>query len=412
MAEEKSDSEKRRGELRREAEEMLHRAPTGEAEADDRGARELVHELQVYQLELEMQNEELHQAQLRLQTARDRYQELYDFAPVGYFTLDASRQIHEVNLTGADLLDAAKQTLKGQPFSRFIQAEDQEAFHLHCRQASNTQEVQVCEVRLEKTDGSSFYAELETVAELRLDGSSGPLYVAVSDITWRKQAEEQMREYQKQLRALAHALTVSEEKERQRLAADLHDQASQTLVLAQMKTRLLRRQTDSGIATEHLDEISDQLDQLDQAIHSLIFELSPPVLHQMGLEAAVEWLAEHFRNQGVLQVEVEDDKQPKPLDEDLRPLTFRTVRELLMNVIKHAGMDQARVCMRRQEDMLHIEVIDGGIGFDAGRQQAGQGFGLFSIRERMEFIGGRCHLRSASGQGTQVTLEVPLSRKG
>ena len=411
MSEELASPEKN-DELRQQAKKKRQLEPVDESTLDGMSKRTLVHELLVRQVEREMQNEELRQAQLELQAAHDRYAELYDFAPVGYITLDAQRRIMEANLTIADMLDTGKQALIGQPFSRFVHAEGQDAFHLHCRRASRTQEVQVCEVQLKKADGHTFHAELETLTTLHQDGSPGPLHVAVSDTTWRKQAEAQMREYQDQLRALAHALAVSEEQERQRIAADLHDQASQTLVLAQMKTGKLRQQAAPGIATEHLDEIFGLLDQLDQAIHSLIFELSPPVLHQVGLEAAVEWLAEHFRSQGVLQVEVEDDKEPKPLDENLRPLIFRTVRELLMNVIKHAGMDQARVCMRRQEDMLHIEVIDGGIGFDAGRQQAGQGFGLFSIRERMEFIGGRCHLRSASGQGTQVTLEVPLSRKG
>jgi signal transduction histidine kinase len=154
---------------------------------------------------------------------------------------------------------------------------------------------------------------------------------------------------------------------------------------------------------------------IEQAIghtRSLTLQLSPPILYELGLEPAVEWLAEQVEAETGLKVTVEDDGQPKPADDQIRPLMFNAVRELLVNVVKHARASSARVSLGRDGDRLRVVVADDGVGCDSGRSQSApssSGFGLFNIRERFAHLGGRFELVSEAGKGCLVTLLAPLT---
>ena len=152
--------------------------------------RDLVHELGTHQIELEIQNEELRRAQEELEASRSRYSELYDYAPVGYFTFDARGLLQEVNLTGAQLLGTERGRLLNQPFVRFIaEAGDREIFTKHCEEVLQKEGKHVCEIRLKKKDGSLLYAKLQSIAKENIDGKSGLIHTAILDITDRKEAE-------------------------------------------------------------------------------------------------------------------------------------------------------------------------------------------------------------------------------
>ena len=159
-------------------------------------------------------------------------------------------------------------------------------------------------------------------------------------------------------------------------------------------------------------EIRRLIEESIRYTRSLVFELSPPILYDLGFEPAMEWLAEHMQQQYGLVVSVEDDDLPKPLDNEARALLFRAVRELLFNVLKHAQASCARVCMRRAGEHLEIIVEDNGVGFAPDQLGASsgkiEGFGLFSIRERLNYFGGRMEIESTPGEVTRVTLSLPL----
>ncbi|MCX5719401.1 MAG: ATP-binding protein [Nitrospirae bacterium] len=144
----------------------------------------------------------------------------------------------------------------------------------------------------------------------------------------------------------------------------------------------------------------------------MIFELSPPILYELGIEAAVEWLAEQIKEQHNIMVEFEDDNQSKPLDDDIRVLLFQAVRELLVNVVKHSQAHKAKVSVQKDGGNIRIHVEDNGIGFDSSKiysySDRTRGFGLFSIRERLDYLGGYFTIASEPGYGTRVTLGAPL----
>ena len=144
----------------------------------------------------------------------------------------------------------------------------------------------------------------------------------------------------------------------------------------------------------------------------MTFELSPPVLYELGLEAALAWLANQMQEKYALRVGLKDDGQPKPLDNGCRVIAFRAVRELLFNIVKHARAKSATISTKREEDAVCIGIEDDGIGFDTsmhGNAASGsRGFGLFSIRERLQPLGGHIEIQSEPDRGTRVNLVLPL----
>ena len=224
--------------------------------------------------------------------------------------------------------------------------------------------------------------------------------------------QEQLVDYQWQLRRLASELSLSEERERRRVAVELHDGVGQLLALIKIKLAGLREGGEDG----GLLEVLALVDQAIAQTRSLTFELSPLVLHELGFEAALEWLAAQLRDQLRIEVEFSDDGSEKLLGEELQVALFQAARELLHNVAKHAQATRVAVSVRRDNGEICVSVADDGAGFDpaeqAQRRGTQRGFGLFSIRERLRHLGGRAEITSAVGHGTQASLWAPLADTG
>jgi len=258
----------------------------------------------------------------------------------------------------------------------------------------------------------------DSIAPIKDDnGNITGVVLVFRDATDRKKAENNLLEYQAKLKSLASVLTIIEERERRYIAAELHDQIAQSLVVSKMELEMLRESASSGELRRTLGKICNTLGQAIQDTRSLMFELSSPVLNELGLETAVaEWLDEEIQEKHGIKSQFEDDGQPKPLDDDLRALMFRNVRELLLNVVKHAHAHKVKVSIRRVGNQICVSVEDDGIGFDPGKvvateARAGGGFGLFGIQERLEILGGHIEIDSVPGHGANITLMAPLKQE-
>jgi PAS domain S-box-containing protein len=213
-----------------------------------------------------------------------------------------------------------------------------------------------------------------------------------------------------QLRALAGELTISEQRERTRLAKVLHDHLQQLLVAAKFRLAILGKGTED-LMQEAIREVEQLIDESIASSRSLTAELSPPILHEAGLNAGLEWLAKRMADRQGLLVELELEEIGQ-LPDDLKIMLFESVRELLFNVAKHSHTRSSHVNLRQVDGFLQLTVSDQGIGFDpavmskAGEE--GKGFGLFSIRERLELFGGRLEIQSAPGRGSRIFLSVPM----
>ncbi len=210
------------------------------------------------------------------------------------------------------------------------------------------------------------------------------------------------------LRRLASELTLAEQRERKNLASELHDYLAQLLVVSQFKIDQLRRNPSDHNLLQEMDSL---LDQALTYTRTLITHLSPAILFMQGLVAALHWLPEYFSKHG-LRVDVKSRIATVKLSEDRSILLFQSVRELLFNALKHAGTGEATVEIHVVEArVLRIIVADGGAGFDVEMLLAEdrKGFGLFSIRERIEGLDGTFSVLSSPGTGTRIELSVPLA---
>jgi len=246
---------------------------------------------------------------------------------------------------------------------------------------------------------------------------SGEIVDVYDDITERKNAESKILTHQEKLQSLASELSLVEERERRSIATDLHDQIGQTLSVIKMRCFELRDGLDSPDHVRQVDEIREMVKQTIQDTRSLTFELSPPVLYELGLVPAIDWLAEQFQIKHGLKCTVESDNKPKPLSQDFEIVLFRSVRELLINIVKHAEAKKVKITIRANKKNLRIRVTDDGVGISpetkAARAYKNHQFGLFNITERIRHLGGQLEMDSQSGKGTMVTLVAPLkaSRK-
>jgi PAS domain S-box-containing protein len=249
------------------------------------------------------------------------------------------------------------------------------------------------------------------------------------DITDSKEAQEHLQRWgtelqeavnlktvelvqsQERLRALTAELNLTEQRERKRLATDLHDYLAQLLVLMRMKLRQAVPLVPTGKASGLLKDADQALTQALDYTRSLVAKLAPPTLNEFGLLQSVEWLASQMRQHG-LRVEVQPAAETLSLPEDQAILLFQSVRELLYNVLKHAHTDKATVCLAiTPSSELQITVGDRGSGFDTSTLEVhgtdSTRFGLFSLKERMATMGGRVDIDSAVHRGTTVTLLLP-----
>lgn len=237
-----------------------------------------------------------------------------------------------------------------------------------------------------------------------------------TDISKLKQTERELLSYQERLRSLALEMSMVEERERRYITIELQDNLGRTLSYCRDTLKELQETvTAQGLRTS-LNEVSGLLERTIHYAKTLTYEFSTQVLYEKGLEAALQWLGNHFQQQYSLSFHFKDDQRPKPLSDETSILLYQTVRELFMNIVRHAQANNITVSIERDYKNILIKVQDDGIGFDISKissyRSEKEMFGLFSIYERLKYLGGSVQVESGTGQGTSFTLIAPLKSPG
>jgi PAS domain S-box-containing protein len=270
------------------------------------------------------------------------------------------------------------------------------------------------ELRFRRADGEDLWALVAGAPRWDQRGRYLGFLAMLSDITGRKRDEEVLLEHQRRLRLLSSELALTEERERRRLATILHDRVSQNLFMAKFKLSELAGELagepGGPQARGLLHEASDILDQSLREARSLTYELSLPILFEHGLEPALEWLAGHYLEHHGLAVRYRPPGgEEVELGEERKLVLFRAAQELLVNVLKHSGSAEAELSLERAPDGLKLTVADRGRGLPAEGEGRAQGYGLFSIQERLKGLGGSLQLHSRPGRGVRAVVVAPVS---
>ena len=344
-----------------------------------------------------------------LQESEARFRTTFESAPIGISIVDLNGRLLESNRVLQQMLGYGPEELDHMAFCNLSHPEEApRCIKLFKEMLTGKRDsYRIDYQRYLRKDGGLVWTRLRVSV---VKDASGEAYFAIGmieDITKQKRAEDEIRAYQEKLRSLASELTLVEERERRRLAIQLHENIGQILAFAQIKLGTLTAEATTSDLAADLNELRNQIDHTIQFTRSLTFELSPPTLYELGLGEAVEWLASQFQENCGTEIEVQQEPHPTPLTDEVRTILFLVVRELLTNVAKHAQAHHAKVVIEKDGDQLRIQVEDDGVGFNVAKSGAA-GFGLFSIRERLDHIGGHLKVKSKPGHGTVVTLAIPL----
>jgi PAS domain S-box-containing protein len=415
----------------------------------------LLHELQVQHLELELQNVELQAARDKVETLLETYLDLYDFAPVGYFSVDERGTILEVNLTGAALLGVERSRLVNQRLRSFVDPSSLPNFLVFFKEVFSSSGKKVCEMPLLNHRGLPFWTDFQaTPAVAHRDGRKW-CRIAISDLTKLKQEEEvrqrleamavanqklkreiaqrqkvevalkkseahyaqlfeQSRHHQEQMRHLSHQLLQTQEEERKRISRELHDEIVQTLV--SINVHLAALTVKAGANTrdfrKNITRTQRLVEKSVEIVHRFARELRPTVLDDLGLIPALESFLKDFTKRTKIHIKFKASPEVEQLNSTQRTVLYRVAQSALANIHKHSKSKEAKVIIRKLQGSIRLEIHDNGKSFDVERvlfAKRHKRLGLLGSRERVEMIGGKFGIESAPSRGTTVSAEIPIN---
>lgn len=349
-------------------------------------------------------------------------EDLYDSAPCGYHSLDATGTYVRINATELGWIGCRRDEVIGRMklcdfFTETSRVQFQKAFPQFVRTGCiGDQEYDLV--------GRNRQPRRVSISATSVRDAAGAFKMSravMFDVTDRhralealraitEQLEERVAERTRQLRAMASDLEAAEDRERRQIARDLHDDLGQTLAAASVRLADMCHDAREDVRAA-ARTVAALIDQANTSTRTLAAQLAPAVLYELGLTPALEALCEDIGRTFGLDASVHDDGHSKPLSQEARAILYRAVRELVINVAKHARTDSAVIEVGRADDRIVIRVTDAGLGYDpaALAVMPRRGLGLVSVRERLSFIGGKLEVQSLPGHGTVAILSAPLS---
>ena len=446
------------GELRRRAIHRLRKTPARAVRLENAAdTKQLIQELQIHQIELELQNEELKNSKAEIEVALERYTDLYDFAPIGYFSLDQQGLILEVNLTGAALLGMERSRLVNRRFQLFVAPERRPAFNAFLGRVFAGHERQSDEALLLNAVHAPFWAHLQATSAVTVSTVRKWCRVSVIDISARKQADaaqhriemltatskrmedeifrrqaletavkaselranrlaEHAQEMQKQMRDLTHRTIAMQEEERKELSRELHDEVVQTLIGINVNMEALRKRGSIGAPALRKKIAQNQrlVKNAVKLVHRFARGLRPSVLDDLGLIPALHGYCKSLSAETRLVIHIKAVGRIEGLDENEKAVLYRVAQAALSNVVRHAHATKVNLTIKEISGAIRMEICDNGKSFDVEKvllDKNPRRLGLIGMRERLEMVGGSVAIESASGKGTTVRAEIPFTRE-
>jgi len=373
----------------------------------------LLHELQVHQIELEMQNLELRDAQLALNDVLEHYVDLYDFSPLGYLTITDKGIISQANLTGAAMLGYTRAELMHQPLSRFVHADSCNQWYLHFNQVMKEGRLHRIELLLKRKNMPTFHAELDC---LRMrSGNKMTMRIAISDITLRKQAEDAQKLLLQENRALTHQMLQVREEERGILASELHDKLGPLLTNINWDADFILSHSDNAECRAKSENILQNIKNALDLTHDVLKNLKPVLLDILGFKAALTDMTSRWEQQTGIQCSLKLSGNTDSMQHSYSLAIFRLIQEALTNTQRHSNADCVQIEINslahgKQPARVCIKIHDNGECLDI--KTLSEGMGIIGMRERTSTMGGTFELSSPPQGGLQIAVTLPLIDSG
>lgn len=392
--------------LRTRAEAVLASRPSPPtAHADN---ELLLHELQVHQIELELQNEDLRQAQLDVEDSRDHYLYLYESAPVGYLTLDLTGTIAAANLTARTMLGAGYRKVQQTRFATFVAPADRDRWLMLLTSIKREAVANSCELALEMVGDSALEVRVDCLATSR-NGKADEILVTLTGITAGKAAERERAASAERLAQLGRHLLTAQEDARRQLAADLHQRTSASLAAITISLEVAARalqQQDYDEAGVRIEDVTALIEDTTNSVREICSHLRPPALDHAGLAYGMRAYASEYSRRTNIAVQFDCAHSEIRKAPELESILFRIFQEALTNAAKHAGCSAIAVNLQLNSAPMVLTLKDNGRGFDPKSCLATRGQGVISMREMAEYAGGRFRLKTLEGRGTEIAVEI------
>ncbi|MCD6363153.1 MAG: PAS domain S-box protein [Synergistetes bacterium] len=342
-----------------------------------------------------------------VESKKDFLQKILDVVPVPIFCEDKEGRYIGCNKAYADFMGKSVEEILSKAVTDVVPPEQAEEIFERDKKLISEGGFISEERKILHHDGTYHTVILNKTVFTDDAGDPIGLIGAFLDITEIIEAREKERQYLKKLQCLASAISLAREKERQRVAKEIHDSIGQNLALSKLRLQMLHAGIKSKEIRKQIEDIIEVLNESIQITKDLTFDLGIPVLYQLGLEATLSWLSDKFYSKYGVEVKYTYGNLSKKFPMELEAFLVRAVQELLTNVVKHAKTDFAEVKVDlKDENTIKLEVRDYGCGFDISAVE--EGYGIFSLQETVKLLGGRMEICSMEGEGTVVYILVPI----
>jgi two-component system, NarL family, sensor histidine kinase UhpB len=350
-----------------------------------------------------------HDLRLELATLRQRFQAIFELSPNAVWIAEGER-IAFVNRACMALFAAtSREDLVGRSIYSLLHPESHAIVRQEVGRALESgAALPLLHERIERLDGK--VRDVEIALAPLPDHGQTTLQMVITDITQRKHEALELARSRHALRGLSERLVEAREDERRRIARELHDDLGQRLTALKMELASLRQGLAGRAAEGRIGAMLELLDETVASVRRIAADLRPLMLDDLGLNAAIEWLARDASRRMGVEVTVRLGDGDPPLDDRASIALYRMVQEALTNVARHAHATEAQIEMRHVGDTLLLSVCDNGIGFPARAMQKEGSFGLMGIRERAFMLGGEMDVDNPPGGGGRLIVRLPLAR--
>ena len=368
-------------------------------------------ELHLHQIELEMQNEELYKTQEELHYLKTRYFELYNMAPMGYLTLDADGRILESNNASVEILEASHEKLRHQSLSHFIYPQDQDIYYMFRKKIAASMQQQICELRMHTSEGKVFWTQLIASSKNKSlqDASCKLIFNDISE----SRALKDIKEHNEVMHNFSKNILKARESERKSIAREVHDQLGQLMSVLKIDLLWLKRKIPQE-SQELMIKVNTMLEYVNlglQSVRSIVAQLRPLILDDLGLEAAMRWYVKKYLKSANMKYDIRFKADELLFNEDIKIVLFRVFQEALTNVIHHSNATKCSISLIQKEETLILKIKDNGIGVTQTQIENPKSFGLIGIRERLYPYAGRLSISGDNGRGASLIVTIENFKK-